>query len=278
MSQLDADLTKHYAFTNVEAAVSAALNTLDSTGAELALKDLAALDQFHIGGLAASRALAQMAGLKVGDRVLDVGGGLGGSARLLAREYGCEVTVLELMESYCHVGEMLTRRTNLADHVHFQQGNALDMPFADGEFDVVWTQHSSMNIGDKQGLYNQIHRVLRPGGTLVMHEVAAGVVQPIHFPVMWARDASMSFLISLDELQALLVRTGFEMQNWHDTTDESLSWFEARAAAQQQAGGNGNSLGLQLLLGSDLGLMLRNFLLNLREGRVRVMQTVLRRL
>ena len=276
MSQLDADLTRHYAFTDVEAAVSTALNTLDTEGAELALKDLAALDQFHVGGMDASRSLAQKAGLKAGDRVLDVGGGLGGSARLLAREFGCEVTVLDLMSSYCRVGEMLTERTNLVDRVHFQQGNALDMPFADQSFDVIWTQHSSMNIADKQGLYAQIYRVLRAGGILVMHEVTAGEVQPVQFPVMWARDASMSFLMSPAALQELLIRAGFEVQSWQDTSDESLTWLDERFAAQKQAGGSANKLGLQLLLGSDLGLLSRGYTQNLRERRVRVIQTVLR--
>ncbi|MBI1279495.1 MAG: methyltransferase domain-containing protein [Anaerolineaceae bacterium] len=278
MSQLDADLTRHYAFTDVETAVSAAMNTLDSAGAELALKDLAGLDQFHVGGLDASLKLAQLADFKAGDHVLDVGGGLGGTARLLAREYSCDVTVLDLMESYCRVGEMLTARTNLASHVHFEQGNALDMPFADQSFDAVWTQHSSMNIADKQGLYTQIHRVLRHGGTLVMHEVMAGTVQPVQFPVMWARDASMSFLIPPDALQTLLIQTGFQVQNWEDISEQSLTWLEARAANQQRTGANMNSLGLHLLLGSDLGTLLSNLLLNLREGRIRLIQTVLHRL
>ncbi len=277
MSQLDAELTRHYAFTDVEAAVSAALSAFDSEGAELALKDLAGLDQFHVGGLDASRMLAQKAALKADDVVLDVGGGLGGTARLIANEYGCEVTVFDLMESYCRVGEMLTERTNLADRVHFQQGNALDMPFADQSFDVVWTQHSSMNIADKQGLYAQIHRVLRSGGKLVMHEVTAGALQPIHFPVMWARDASMSFLMPLDELQVLLIQNGFTVESWEDISDQSLSWLEKRFTAQQNAGTGSNPLGLQLLLGNDLGTLLGNLLRNLREGRICIVQTILRR-
>ncbi len=277
MSQLDADLTHHYAFTDVEAAVSAALNALNKQDSELALKDLAALDQFHVGGMDASRTLAQKSDLKTGELVLDVGGGLGGTARLLAREYGCKVTVFDLMKSYCRVGEMLTERTNLINHVHFQQGNALDMPFADQSFDAVWTQHSSMNIADKQSLYTQIHRVLRSGGKLVMHEITAGTIQPIHFPVMWARDASMSFLIPLDDLKALLIQTGFEVQSWQELSDQSLAWLEARAAAQQKADAGTNQLGLQLLLGNDLGALLGNLLLNLREGRIRIVQTVLSR-
>ncbi len=278
MSQLDTDLTRHYVFTDVEAAVSAALNALDAEGAELALKDLAALDQFHVGGLDASRILAQKADLKASDLVLDVGGGLGGTARLIASEQGCEVTVFDLMESYCRVGEMLTERTNLVNRVHFRQGNALDMPFDDQSFDVVWTQHSSMNIADKKGLYAQIHRVLRSGGKLVMHEVMAGAIQPIHFPVMWARDASMSFLMLPDDLQALLIQTGFEVQNWQDILDQSLTWLEKRVSTQSNAGATTNPLGLQLLLGNDLGTLLGNLLLNLREGRIHIVQSVLRRL
>lgn len=275
MSQLDADLSRHYAFTDVETAVSTALNALDVEGTELALKDLAALDQFHVGGLDDSRLMAQKADFKAGERVLDVGGGLGGTARLLATEYGCDVTVFDLMEAYCRVGDMLTKRMNLTQQVHFRQGNALDMPFDNQSFDAVWTQHSSMNIADKQGLYTQIHRVLRSGGKLVMHEVTAGIVQPVRFPVMWARDVSMSFLIPPDDLQNLLIQAGFEVQNWEDVTDQSLVWLEKRVTTGQKAGAN--PLGLQLLLGDDLGTLLGNLLLNLREGRIRIIQTVLHR-
>src|SRR3970282_2307832 len=96
--------------------------------------------------------------------VLDVGGGLGGPARTLARETGCRVTVLDLTEEYCRVGADLTRRTGLGDQVRCQHGNALALPFPAAAFNVVWTQHSSMNVDDKERLYGEILRVLRPDG------------------------------------------------------------------------------------------------------------------
>jgi ubiquinone/menaquinone biosynthesis C-methylase UbiE len=61
---------------------------------------------------------------------------------------------------------MLTARTGLSEHVRFQRGNALEMPFASESFDVVWTQHSSMNIADKARLYAEIRRVLRPSACI----------------------------------------------------------------------------------------------------------------
>ena len=94
----------------------------------LAPEDLAPVDQFHIGGRDATLELAKLAGLAPGLEVLDVGGGLGGPARTLAAEFGARVTVLDLTEEYCRVGEELTRRTGLADRVHFRHGDALASP------------------------------------------------------------------------------------------------------------------------------------------------------
>ena len=110
--------------------------------------------------------LARLAGLRAGAEVLDVGGGLGGPARTLALRLGCRVTVLDVTEEYCRVGVELTRRTGLAGRVSFHHGDALALPFADARFDVVWTQHSSMNVDDKEALYAGIHRALRRGGRL----------------------------------------------------------------------------------------------------------------
>ena len=131
--------------------------------------------------------LARLAGITSGIRVLDVCGGLGGPARTLASEFDCAVEVLDLTQDFCRAGGVLTARTGLGGRVSFRHGDALEMPYPDdAAFDPAWTQHSSMNIADKGRLYAEIHRVLRPDGRLAMHEMLAGPVSPIHFPVPWA--------------------------------------------------------------------------------------------
>jgi SAM-dependent methyltransferase len=216
-----------------------------------------------------------MVGVTANIRVLDVGGGLGGAARVLAREFGCPVTVLDLTTEYCRVGEQLTAWTGLADRVTFRHGNALDMPFAAESFDLVWTQHLTMNIADKARLYAEIHRVLRPGGRLALHEILAGPEAPVLFPVPWARGPGISFLRPPAAVRALLADAGFRELAWEDETEVGATWFRERAAAV--AGRPPPPLGLHLLLGDDLPAMLANLARNLAEGRVMVVRAVFAR-
>jgi SAM-dependent methyltransferase len=266
--------TRHYAPGTLDVAIEAALVALGKDDSILTITDLEGVDQFHSGGIEATRALAERAAITASDRVLDVGGGLGGPARVLAQEIGCHVTVVDLTEAYCRVGEKLTERASLADRVHFQQGNALDISFEDDSFDVVWTQHSSMNIADKARLYAQIHRALRPGGRLALHEVTAGSSDALHFPVPWAGSPATSFLQSQNAFRETVAKAGFRELEWIDTTEWTLAWFQDRQRAQQNAGAGANGLGLHLLLGPDAGAMARNFALNAQEGRIRVVQGV----
>ena len=201
-------------------ALAAAGKDLDA----LTIDDLAPADQFHGGGKDATVRLARLAGLDArppGTRVLDVGGGVGGPARTLAVEFGCRVTSLDLTESYVRAAELLTARLRLGDRVTHQVGNALDLPFDDGAFDLVWTQNSGMNIADKERLYAGFHRVLRAGGLLATQEPTAGPVQPVLYPVMWARDAASSFLRTTAELRAVIEAAGFRVRAWDDVTQET---------------------------------------------------------
>lgn len=265
----------HYSRSDLGEAILAAVVAAGKDPDVLTIEDLAPVDQFHIGGKAATLEHARLAGLKPGLRVLDVGGGLGGPARTLAQEFGCMVEVLDLTEEYCRVGQVLTARTGLADHVSFRHGNALDMPFADGTFDLVWTQHSSMNIADKERLYHEISRVLRPGGCLALHEIMAGPVTPIHFPVPWARDPAISFLRPPADVRALLLDLGFREQAWMDRTADALAFFQSLAATAPPSGPH--PLGLHLLLGTDFPTMVQNQVRNLQEQRITVIQGVFER-
>ena len=189
----------------------------------LTIDDLAASDQFHGGGKPVTVRLARRAAPAPGTRVLDVGGGLGGPARTLAVEFGCDVTSVDLTPSYVRAAETLTAKLKLGDRVRHQVGNALELPFPDASFDMVWTQNSGMNIADKERLYAGFARVLRPGGLLAIQEPMAGPTSPVLYPVMWARDASTSFLRPPDEMRATIERAGFQVRHWDDVTDESAN-------------------------------------------------------
>jgi SAM-dependent methyltransferase len=275
MTERDASaIDRHYGRANLGEAILAGLRALGKDPEALATADLAPLDQFHSMGRAATVELARLAALAPGTEVLDVGGGLGGAARLLAHELGCRVTVLDCTEVYCRVGADLTRRTGLDRLVAFHHGSALEMPFPAHRFDVVWSQHSSMNIGDKPRLYAEVRRVLRPGGRFALHEIMAGSRQPIHFPVPWAREADVSFLAPPAEVRRLLGERGLVELEWRDLSEPTREWFQERVAAMRAAAAP-PPLGLHLLLGPDLVPSLATLVRNLEEGRVVVVMAVL---
>jgi ubiquinone/menaquinone biosynthesis C-methylase UbiE len=176
----------HYGRPRLIDAIDAALRAAGVDPEEPTLDHLAPVDHFHSLGHAATLELARLAGISADDEVLDIGGGLGGPARTLASQFGCRVTVLDLTPDFCRTGEILTRRLALDRLVRFRVGDALQPPFTPASFDVVWTQHSTMNIPDKPALYRHAHGLLRPGGRLAMHEIVAGPAGPPHFPVPWA--------------------------------------------------------------------------------------------
>jgi sarcosine/dimethylglycine N-methyltransferase len=182
---------------------------------------LAPLDQFHGGGKPATDRLARLVAAASGTHVLDVGGGVGGPARTLAVELGCRVTSVDRTESYVRAARMLTARMGLAGRVSHHVGDALSLPFPDGVFDLVWTQNSGMNIAHKAALYRGFHRVLRSGGRLALQEPMAGPVQPLVYPLMWARDPSASFLRAPAEMRALIEEAGFRLLRWDDVTAET---------------------------------------------------------
>lgn len=249
------------------------LEALRETGKDLTrLKpdDLAPVDEFHVRGREATVELARRASLDPGSRVLDVGCGLGGSARYLAAEYQCRVTGIDLTQEYVEVANVLAGMVGLSDKAAFQQASALEMPFDDGSFDVVWTQHVQMNVADKRAFYREIARVTRPEGRLVFHDIFAGDGGPVHYPVPWAENPSISFLVPPGDARNVLEELGFSVRDWVDTTEVSLRWL---LATTQRLGVSGPPpLGTHLLMGSTARTKLENVIRNLREGRLVVYQ------
>ena len=265
MNEVDERVSGHYGWPGLMDAIEHEIRRVGIEPEDVTVAQLAPLDNYHAFRLAGTVALAAAAGISAADRVLDVGGGIGGPARQLADRFGCTVTVLDLTREYCAVGERLTTWTHLGNRVSFVNASALDMPFEDASFDVVWTQHASMNISNKDGLYREVARVVRPGGRFAFFDILAGSNQPIHFPVPWAADPSFSFLLSPSETRTLIASKGFREMTWLIGADLKT---ELDRSDQSDPKDQVPLLDSGLLNGPDSAAMGENVARNLKEGRI----------
>jgi ubiquinone/menaquinone biosynthesis C-methylase UbiE len=260
--------------------LNGALETLRSRGIQpeqATAEDVHAVDMLHMGGLAATDALAAMAGVCSGQHVLDVGAGVGGPARRLAQKYGAHVRGLELSETVHQTAVALTALVRLQERVHHKQGSALALPFPDGSFDVVVMQHVAMQIAEKDTLFAECVRVLKPGGALALHEIFLGEGGEPQFPLAWAMDPTMSSLEPLAACTARLARFGLQAGNFVDQTEEGRRYHAEnmekwRLALAQQQGADGRSIEALTTRLATATSMERN----LREGRLQVGMIVYR--
>jgi MPBQ/MSBQ methyltransferase len=203
---------EHYGRSDLEAVVLAALQRAGRDPERLTAEDLAPVDELHAGGLPATRYLLEHLELTRGSRLLDVGCGIGGPARIAAVDFGCSVHGVDLSPDFVRTAQHLTERVGLASLVQHRvaSGDALDLE--DGSVDRAMLVHVGMNIADKAAVFAEVRRVLVPGGIFGLFEqMQTGDGTPT-YPLPWADDPRTSFLVSPEGYADLLGHAGFEVR------------------------------------------------------------------
>jgi SAM-dependent methyltransferase len=269
------EIERHYASEAIAERILAALREAYGPDVRITPDALAPLDHFHGRGVTATEALSTRLAPKAGDRLLDIGSGIGGPARWMAAHFGCHVTGIDLTQAFCDAAEALTRACGMSDQVRIVQGSATDLPFPDQSFDRAYSQNVLMNIADKRRFYREAFRVLRPGGLFAVDQTALGPNGPPSYPQPWASVAEASFLAMPEEIRTNSAAAGFDIVMLRDATDEAIA-FQEEMRRRVQAEGPPR-LGLHVLLGDRFRELMRNSADSLAERRTSIIQCLLRR-
>ncbi|MFO1359838.1 class I SAM-dependent methyltransferase [Plasticicumulans sp.] len=238
-------------------------------------RDVARYDQIHAGGLKAVATLAGLAGLGRGAGVVDLGGGLGGSARWLAGELGCRVVCVDLTRTLVEAGAELTAWVGLDAQVQHLHADASATGLPAGGFDAVWVQHLALHLPEPQALWQEAARLLRPGGVLALHEWTLGSGGEPYHPLPWSRaDGTLSHLQTQAALAAGLRAAGFAEAGFVDGSQAAADAYAAQRATLAKLECPDNPV----LPADELLTVLANAERSLRKGRCHCVYATARRL
>lgn len=262
---IETQVAQYYTRGKLEEAIVQAITRSGKDVNSLGFADLAAMDEFHVGGLDATKAVAARMELQPGLRLLDVGSGIGGPARYFAAEHNCSVAGIDLTEEFVQVANSLTRVVKLEHLAAFQQASALEIPFAGETFDRAYMMHVGMNIADKAGVFREVRRVLKNDGIFAVFDIVGTGYGALRYPLPWALDEKTSFVSELKEYREALERAGFRIAQERNQREFAIDFM--KKSMSRMAAGGPPILGIQLLMGDKTPAMLKN-VLTLMEDNV----------
>ena len=173
------------------------------------------------GGKAMAREMIECLDLAPGSKVLDVGCGLGGSAFVMAREFGLQVDGIDLSKNMLEIANRKLETYRLAGRVSLEWGDCLELDREDA-YDAIYSRDVFLHIHDKAQLFSFLRAALRPGGKLLFTDYCCG-------PNPWADDfadyvADRGYdLHTPDEYAVLIAAAGFSEVTGEDISDRFVS-------------------------------------------------------
>ena len=268
-------VTAHYARSDLVAAIENGLALMGKTKATVTSDDLAPVDEFHIGGRKATEELAAQLNLNAADHVLDIGSGLGGPGRFVARRYACRVTGVDLTRDYVDAGNVLCEWVGIAHSVSLCHANALAMPFPGNSFSAGYMLHVGMNIPDKIKLFSEIARVLKRGARFGVYDVMRTGDGHLSYPLPWATNQETNAIAEPAQYRDALSSAGFEIVSERNRKDFALAYFQQQ---QSKMSDGPAPLGLHTLMGERRREQVRNMIENISVGRIAPLELIVRRI
>lgn len=268
-------IADHWARGDVYALIVAALEKMSKPLDTVTIEDLAPVDHFHARGLPATVELADRLPIKADQHIVDIGCGLGGPARYIAKRFGCKVSGVDITQPFVEAGNKLTALLRMQDQVTIQLGNGQRMSYGDAEFDGAYTQHVTMNVADRRSFFSEARRVLKSGAFFALTEHGLGPAGNPHYPMPWSADGSGAYLVTPAETRAFLEAAGFTDIVMEDTGAKYVAGY--KIAIERAEKGLLPPLGIHLLLGETALQKTRNAARNIEEGRTHPIQVVCRK-
>jgi ubiquinone/menaquinone biosynthesis C-methylase UbiE len=190
-------------------------------GPEGRLWELIMGEQIHVGGFASSMALAQKAGIREGQKVLDLCSALGAGLRLLVRNFKVQGFGLDGTARMVEEAQKRTAREGLQGAIEYKLGDVTAIPWPDAAFDVVWGEDAWCYVVDKDRQIAEASRVLKRGGTIAFTdwvEGPSGLAEPDADRIN--RFMKFPYMESQKGYEALLAKHGFEARVSEDLTPD----------------------------------------------------------
>lgn len=276
MADIENKVADHYTSGALTARIKDALRALGVDPEAPSPDDLKPVDEFHTAGVQATDDLLAQLNISPETRVLDTGCGLGGTPRHVAHGFGVKVTGVDLTPEFIETAKELSALVGLSDLTDFQVGSALDLPVADASSDLALMFHVGMNIEDKAAMMAEARRALAPGGVFAIYDVmrAEDDTTPLDFPVPWSEVAETSFVAPISAYVSAAEAVGFEVMAQRARTQFAIDFFDAVFAATAEKGPP--PLGIHLMMKETAGDKLRNYVANLKSGRITPTELILK--
>jgi ubiquinone/menaquinone biosynthesis C-methylase UbiE len=271
----DSSISDHWGTGDVYSRIFDAMKSAGIDPETVTVQQLAPVDHFHARGLQATVELADALPIEAGQRLVDIGCGIGGPARYLAQRFGCKVDGLDITAPFVDAGNKLTALVGMQDAVTIEHGDGQRLPYADKTFDGGYALHVTMNVPDRGAFFDEAFRVLNPGAFFALTEHGLGERGDPHHPLPWSEDGRGAYLMRPEDTVAILEKSGFSDIQVTDTGQQYLQGY--LRAIELAEKGEAPVFGTHILLGKLAPQIVRNAARNIEEGRTHPVQIICRK-